>query len=30
MTRTDGKLNSVAVTAPKVCDLTDPTCEACQ
>ncbi len=29
--RTDGKLNAVAVTAqPAVCDLTDPTCEACQ
>ncbi len=30
LARTDGKLNAVAVTAPKVCDLTDPTCEACQ
>jgi ribonucleoside-diphosphate reductase alpha chain len=30
VTRTDGKLNAVAVSAPKVCDLTDPTCEACQ
>jgi ribonucleoside-diphosphate reductase alpha chain len=30
LVRTDGKLNAVAVTAPKVCDLTDPTCEACQ
>jgi ribonucleoside-diphosphate reductase alpha chain len=30
LTRTDGKLNAVAVSAPKVCDLTDPTCEACQ
>ena len=32
--RTDGKLNAVAVTAPisspAVCDMTDPTCEACQ
>jgi ribonucleoside-diphosphate reductase alpha chain len=29
--RTDGKLNAVAVTAqPVVCDMTDPTCEACQ
>ena len=30
MNRTDGKLTSVAVTAPTVCDMTDPTCEACQ
>ena len=30
VTRTDGKLNAVAVSAPKVCDMTDPTCEACQ
>jgi ribonucleoside-diphosphate reductase alpha chain len=30
VTRTDGKLNAVAVSVPKVCDLTDPTCEACQ
>jgi ribonucleoside-diphosphate reductase alpha chain len=29
--RTDGKLNAVAVTIqPAVCDMTDPTCEACQ
>ncbi len=28
--RTDGKLNAVAVTTPTVCDLSDPTCEACQ
>jgi ribonucleoside-diphosphate reductase alpha chain len=34
--RTDGKLNAVAVGAPgvaakpTVCDMTDPTCEACQ
>ena len=28
--RTDGKLNAVVVTTPTVCDLTDPTCEACQ
>jgi ribonucleoside-diphosphate reductase alpha chain len=30
LARTDGKLNAVAVNAAKVCDLTDPTCEACQ
>ena len=33
--KTDGKLNAVAVSAvmpvkPVVCDMTDPTCEACQ
>ena len=29
--RTDGKLNAVAVTPQSVvCDMTDPTCEACQ
>ena len=28
--RTDGKLNAVAVTSAIVCDMTDPTCEACQ
>ena len=28
--RTDGKLNAVAVTSATVCDMTDPTCEACQ
>jgi ribonucleoside-diphosphate reductase alpha chain len=32
MNRTDGKLNAVAVSAPSatVCDVNDPTCEACQ
>jgi ribonucleoside-diphosphate reductase alpha chain len=36
LTRTDGKLNAVAVqpvpnaTAPKMCAIDDPTCEACQ
>jgi len=31
--QTDGKLNAVAVSSPSpaiVCDMTDPTCEACQ
>jgi ribonucleoside-diphosphate reductase alpha chain len=29
--RTDGKLNAVAVNAqPVICDMTNPTCEACQ
>ncbi len=34
MTRTDGKLNAVTMSAtasvPKVCSIDDPTCEACQ
>ena len=34
MTRTDGKLNAVSMNAPagspKLCAITDPTCEACQ